>query len=64
MSRLPSLPSDSTTKTLPPGSTETKVLQLNDFLCGASIDNLNLRKLLLFAEKSRLVQKVRYRRSR
>ncbi|XP_043238264.1 ATP-dependent DNA helicase DDX11-like [Amphibalanus amphitrite] len=50
---------DSTTKTMPPGSEQTKVLLLNDFLCGATIDNLNMRKLLLFADKSRLVQKLR-----
>ena len=44
---------------MPAGSEQTKVLQLNDFLCGATIDNMNLRKLLLFADKSRLVQKVK-----
>ena len=43
---------------MPAGSERTRVMPLNDFLCGAAIDNLNLRKLLLFADKSRLVQKV------
>ncbi|XP_037085599.1 ATP-dependent DNA helicase DDX11-like [Pollicipes pollicipes] len=48
---------DGTGKAPPAAAEETRVLQLNDFLCGAGIDNLNLRKLQLFAEKSRLVQK-------
>ncbi|XP_037085600.1 ATP-dependent DNA helicase DDX11-like [Pollicipes pollicipes] len=48
---------DGTGKAPPAAAEETRVLQLNDFLCGAGIDNLNLRKLQLFAEKIRLVQK-------